>query len=42
MADVHVDDSREFTTILKYLPFKGMLRIPRPPLSEPLIIFGHN
>ncbi len=27
MAEFHVDDSREYATMLKHLPFKGMLSI---------------
>ena len=42
MAEFHVDDSREFATMLKHLPFKGMLSIRKPPCSKPLIIFGHD
>jgi hypothetical protein len=42
MAEFHVDDSREFATMLKHLPFKDMLSIRKPPLSKPLIIFGHD
>jgi hypothetical protein len=41
MVEFHVDDSPEFSSLVKHLPFKGMLSIQRPQ-GKSLIIFGHD